>query len=136
MKTRILIDTLDNNGNISTKEYKVDYSILGDLFVTVNPKKVKANIKKFNTKKRKAINENDMGLQYSKQANCVILTFGVLINGEHIFGQFLVDKKLDKNKIIDSDHEVINGVKPAILDAIDLANVVTMEDLEKLERFK
>jgi len=136
MKTKIYIDIRNDKGEIIKKTYKSDYDVINDLYVTFEPKKVKQNVKTFEINKRKALNDKDMGIQYSKVGHCVIMTIGVLFGKKNVYAQLLIGKDLDKTKVIDCDDVRLCGVKPYILDAIDLANVITMADLDKLDRLK
>lgn len=136
MKEIVKIDIRNDEGNVETKLYQFDEKVIDELYLTIDSVKVKKNVRKFGTVKRKPRSENDIGLQYSKNGECVIITFGMKHRGCDIYGQYLVGKTLSKEDVINCDSPDIEGMKPYILDGIDLANVVTMADLEKLERLK
>jgi len=133
MKQIVKID-LEKNGKIITKLFKIDETISNGLYFTVDVKKVKANIKSFAIKKRPAKTYDDIGVQYSKNGKCVIVTFNIRQPNVNVYGQFLIGQEVKPLDILNCEHPAVNGLQAILMDGCDLANVQTMDDLIKLKR--
>jgi hypothetical protein len=135
MKEIVKID-VEQNDEIVTKQFKIDEVIFDGLYMTHTKKYVKYNIKSFGITKQQAKTEKDIGIKYSTQTGCVIVTFNVRQQGYNFYGQFLIAKDVKPLDILDCDHVALEGMKEILLDGLDLAKCVTVADLLKLERFK
>jgi len=135
MREIVKID-VEKNGEVVTKQYKIDEVIFDGLYLTHTKKDVKYNVKSFGIIKQQAKTEKDIGIKYSTQTGCVIVTFNVRPPGVNFYGQFLIGKDVKPLDILDCDHQSLEGMKEILLDGLDLAKCVTVADLMKLERFK
>jgi len=133
MRQIVKID-VDKNGKTITKLFDIDETIFNGFYFTMDAKKVKDNIKRFGIKKRPAKTYDDIGVQYSKNGECVIVTFNVRQPNINVYGQFLLGKEVKQLDILNCEHPAVNGLKTILMDGCDLAKVQTMEDLLKLER--
>ena len=133
MKNIIKIDVQEND-IIETKLFEIDETIFDDFYLTYNTKKVKKNISVFNIKKREAKSYNDIGVQYSKNGKCVIVTFNVKSKKSSVFGQFLIGRNVNALDILNCNHPSTQGLHSVLMDACDLSKAVTLKDLLNLKR--
>ena len=134
MKQIVRIDVKKNNKTI-TKLFNIDEIISDGFYFTIDDKKVKSNIKSFGIQKRPAKTFDDIGIKYSKNGKCVIVTFNVRQPGVSVYGQFLIGEEVKPLDILNCEHPAVNGLQAILMDGCDLAKVKTMDDLMKLERF-
>ena len=133
MKQIVKID-VEKNGRIITKLFNIDETISDGFYFTMDDKKVKTNIKSFGIKKRPAKTYDDIGVQYSKNGKCVIVTFNIRQPNVNFYGQFLIGEEVKPLDILNCEHPAVNGLQAILMDGCDLAKVQTMDDLMKLER--
>ena len=134
MEKVVKID-VEKNDRIITKLFNIDETIFNGLYLTSDIKKVKNNIKSFGIKKRPAKTYDDIGVQYSKNGKCVIVTFNIRQPNINVYGQFLIGEEVNPLDILNCKHPSIEGLHSILMDACDIAQVKTMADLMKLERF-
>tara|TARA_R110000782_G_C14603040_1_gene391250 strand:- start:139 stop:546 length:408 start_codon:yes stop_codon:yes gene_type:complete len=134
MEKIVKID-VEKNDKIITKNFSIDETILEGLYLTRDVKKVKNNIKSFGIKKRPAKTYDDMGIRYSKNGKCVIVTFNIRQPNVNVYGQFLIGDEVESLDILNCKHPSIEGLHAVLMDGCDLAKVQTMADFLKLERF-
>lgn len=135
MKQIVKID-VEKNDKIITKLFRIDETLSEGFYVTIDDKKVKANIKSFRIKKRPAKTYNDIGVQYSKHGKCVIVTFNVRQPNSNVYGQFLIGEEASPLDILNCEHPCVDGLRAILMDGCDLAKVNTLADFMKLERFR
>ena len=133
MRNIVKID-VDKNGKTITKLFDIDETISDGFYFTMDAKKVKANIKSFGIKKRPAKTYDNIGVQYSKNGKCVIVTFNIRQPNINVYGQFLIGEEVKPLDILNCEHPAVNGLQAILMDGCDLAKVQTMDDLMKLER--
>ena len=133
MNDIVRIDVQENE-NITTKLFKIDETIFDEFYVTYNIEKVKSNIKSFGIKKRKAKKNNDIGVQYSKNGKCVIVTFNIKSKKSNIYGQFLIGSEVNSLDILNCNHQSVQGLKSVLMDGCDLSKAITLQDLLGLKR--
>ena len=134
MKQIVKIDVEKNNKTI-TKLFNIDETISDGFYFTIDEKKVKNNIKSFNIQKRPAKTYDDIGVRYSKNGKCVIVTFNVRQPNVSVYGQFLIGEEVKPLDVLNCEHPAVNGFQSILMDGCDLAKVQTVADLIKLERF-
>ena len=134
MKQIVKID-VEKNNKIITKLFNIDETIFDGFYFTIDNKKVKSNIKSFDIQKRPAKTYDDIGIKYSKNGKCVIVTFNVRQPNVSVYGQFLIGEEVKPLDILNCEHPAINGFQSILMDGCDLAKVKTVADLIKLERF-
>tara|TARA_R110000796_G_scaffold16616_3_gene51824 strand:- start:3518 stop:3925 length:408 start_codon:yes stop_codon:yes gene_type:complete len=134
MKQIVKID-VEENDKIITKIFKIDETIFDGFFFTTDEKKVKSNIKKFGIKKQPAKTYNDIGVKYSKEGKCVIVTFNIKQPNMNFYGQFLIGSEVETLDILNCEHPAVKGLEAMLMDGLDLAKVQTLEDFVKLKRF-
>jgi hypothetical protein len=125
---------VEENDTIITKLFNIDETISEGFYFTMDDKKVKTNIKSFGIKKRPAKTYDDIGVQYSKNGKCVIVTFNIRQPNVNVYGQFLIGEEINTLDILNCEHPAVNGFEPILMDACDLVKVQTMDDLMKLKR--
>lgn len=133
MKQIVKID-VEKNGRIINKLFNIDETISNGFYFTIDDKKVKTNIKSFGIKKRPAKTYDDIGVQYSKNGKCVIVTFNIRQPNVNVYGQFLIGEEVKPLDILNCEHPAVNGLQAILMDGCDLAKAQTMADLMKLER--
>jgi hypothetical protein len=129
----VKIDVQKLNGVFPTM-FNVDRTIMEGLYMTSDQVKVKNNIKRFKITKRPAKSFNDIGIQYTKNGDCVIVTFNIRQPNISVYGQFVVGSDLDKMDVLNCEDESLEGLHAIIMDACDLSRVNTMQDFLDLER--
>lgn len=125
---------VQKEGEIVTKILKIDETISNGFYFVMDQDKVKSNIKMFNINPRPAKTYNDIGVQYSKNGRCVIVTFNIRQPSLDIYGQFLIGDEINPLDVLNCQHPAVNGLQSILMDACDLAKVQTMADLSSIER--
>jgi hypothetical protein len=133
MKNIVKIDVQSEYG-VVTKILKIDETISDGFYFVMNQDKVKSNIKMFNINTRPAKTYNDIGVQYSKNGKCVIVTFNIRQPSLDVYGQFLIGEEINPLDVLNCQHPAVNGLQSILMDACDLAKVQTMADLSSIER--
>tara|TARA_R110000782_G_scaffold148090_1_gene240792 strand:- start:9648 stop:10055 length:408 start_codon:yes stop_codon:yes gene_type:complete len=125
---------VEKNDTIITKLFNIDETISEGFYLTMNDEKVNTNIESFGIKKTPAKSYDDIGVQYQKNGNCVIVTFNIKQPNIDFYGQFLIGEQINTLDILNCEHNALNGLQPILMDACDLVKVQTMDDLMKLKR--
>ena len=132
--TDIVKIDVEKNSRIITKLFNIDETIFDGFYFTIDDKKINTNIKSFGIRKRSAKTYQDIGVQYSKNGKCVIVTFNIRQPNINVYGQFLIGEEVNPLDILNCEHPAVNGLQAILMDGCDLAKVQSMNDLMKLER--
>jgi len=103
--------------------YNIDSEIMNGLYSTTEKLKVEENIQNFNIIIEKQ--GDNVATKMSKRDNVVIIT--IVIDDENKL-QYLVGKDLNIDEI-KSSNDFPSELKPLILDAYNLTNVASLNDL-------
>lgn len=134
MENIVKIDVYEEDGSIVTKTLNIDETISNGFYFVMDQDKVKSNIEIFNISPRPAKTYNDIGVQYSKNGKCVIVTFNIRQPNIDVYGQFLIGEEITPLDVLNCEHPAVNGLQSILMDACDLAKVQTMADLSNIER--
>ena len=134
MKTNeINIIDLDENTN---SIFKFTEEVSNGLYISSKENEVAHNLKTFNIVKNHHTPKDQVGVQYSKKGDYLIISFFINDKSRVVVVQVLVVKGITKDYVLNCDNQTIKYFTPQIMDGIDLLDCITFADFEKLNRFK
>ena len=131
-KKEINIIDLDENTN---DIFKFTEQVCEGLYISHGEKEVSHNLKTFKIVKTRNTPKGQVGVQYSKKGDFLIISFFIEDDTRAIVTQVMVVKGIKKEYVLDCDNQIIKYFSPQIMDGVDLVNCVTAADFIKLGRF-
>jgi hypothetical protein len=126
-----IIDIDENTNDI----FKFTEQVCEGLYISHGEKEVSHNLKTFKIVKTHNTPKGQVGVQYSKKGNFLIISFFIEDGTRAIVTQVMVVKGIKKEYVLDCDNQIIKYFSPQIMDGVDLVNCVTAADFIKLGRF-
>ena len=117
------------------KYLELNEEVIEGLYFIHDEGYISHNLKEFNITIEPAKQLNNMGIRYTKLDEITIITLDMWWEEIRLVVMFAVDDTVKHHDILDCEHPALEGLKPELLNALDLSKTVTLADLMKLEYF-